>query len=287
MLIIGTGAVATMLTERLVHSGGLQIFGSRSARSDALNQRFNGIVTVHPDEIAQHDLWVVAVKTGQNRAKVELLSDAPRPRSILVLQNGLAPQNDWRGMATETVERGLSTYGVRSLGPGWIAGGEHGVITLAAGSGFTDRLLTAGFNVSEAMSLERDVWHKLAVNASLNVVASLFDLSNGGVLRDQRARRLMRQAASEVAEVARAAGIEWGALSAWEIARSVARATADNICSTLADLRLGRPTEYDSINGEVLEWARRLGVETPTLSSLDREFRALPFTLSQRGAQSA
>jgi 2-dehydropantoate 2-reductase len=118
------------------------------------------------------------------------------------------------------------------------------------------------------------VWHKLAVNASLNVVASLYDLKNGEVLLHRRACPLTRIASLEVQAVASALGIDWGPDSAWEITRTVAANTADNICSTLADLRSGRPTEYEAINGEILKLAGELGLHLPTLDRLHRAFQS-------------
>jgi ketopantoate reductase len=56
---------------------------------------------------------------------------------------------------------------------------------------------------------------------------------------------------------------------------AVARATAGNVCSTLADLRSGRPTEYDSINGAVLRRGRLAGMSLPALEELDRRFLSL------------
>jgi 2-dehydropantoate 2-reductase len=116
------------------------------------------------------------------------------------------------------------------------------------------------------------IWRKLVVNASLNVVAALEGYRNGEVLDCPKALRRACLAAGEVADLARALGVPLGeSEGAMEMER-VARATAGNICSTLADLRAGRATEYESINGTLLRLARARGWSLPVLEDLDRQF---------------
>jgi 2-dehydropantoate 2-reductase len=276
MLIIGTGAVATFLAESMSRAGLLfQVFGSESERLSVLNRRFAGQALSDPSHLSTHRLWFVCLKTWQNVDKIRLLKEAPRPEAILVLQNGLEPEVAWQNHFSAKVERGLSTYGVRSDSPGYVQGGAHGNIVLAAGSLFEASLKGCGFDLRFNADLSQATWHKLAVNASLNVVASIYDLPNGEILAHREARLECRRAAAEVRRVALAAGILWGHQSAWDITRSVAEKTAKNVCSTLADLRRGRPTEYDSINLPILGLARRHGVEVPTLNSLDHRFQSL------------
>lgn len=292
MLIVGTGAVACFLAQSLARVGiAFQVFGSPSDRLDALNVRYGPAIGVsRVEEIEPHLQWLVALKTWQNEKKLDLLVQAPRPNSLLLLQNGLWPEKDWSRLHGVQVERGLSTYGVKLSSPGVASGGERGEIVLSSDSCYADLLSQAGFQVRLSSHLELAVWHKLAVNASLNVVASLQGSKNGEVLEEPSCRRLVFRAAAEVSQVAQAAGFEWGPIPAESMVEAVARDTASNVCSTLADLRSGRPTEYDSINGEVLRRAEQLAVPVPVLRFLDDEFRKLgqrtlaPVSVETRGS---
>jgi 2-dehydropantoate 2-reductase len=284
VLIVGTGAVATLLAERFHRCGvSFQIFGTPSERLRTLDQRFGGCAVDCPTKVSQHDRWIVALKAGQNAEKVQVLGAAPRPETILVLQNGLNPENDWSGVASR-VDRALSTYGVKTTGPGLIDGGDSGEMTVPQGSSFAAPLRRAGFCVREAPDMAPAIWRKLAVNASLNVVATLYDVTNGRVLEISQAWNQTRLVSSEVAEVARALGVEWGQRPAWEISREVAEATAGNVCSTLADFRSGRVSEYQAINGQILAAAERLGVEVPALKRLDKAFADLTAEVGRRAA---
>jgi len=280
MLIVGTGAVATLLASRLATLGEeLQIFGSPSVRLSALAEKFSHIPTVtcvsDVTRIKAHNRWFVALKCFQNESRIRTLKEAPTPTSILVLQNGLRPEESWSKLCPTPVERGLCTYGVRSLAPGRIVGGESGWIGLPPASVFQEPLVRAGFAYRVQSDPALAVWQKLAVNASLNVVATVHNLTNGEVILDRRTREMTASAAREVEEVAQACGVSWGEVSAWELTRRVACQTSENICSTLADFRNDRPTEYDFINGEVLRRAAERRVATPTLTELDRQFRRI------------
>ena len=276
MLIVGTGAVAAFLCRSL--KSDFQVFGAPSARLSALDKLYSAgresVGVSRPDEVGAHALWIVAVKAWQNSEKFELLKGAPRPQAVLVLQNGLDPEVCWR-QPDWKVERGLSTYGVRSIGPGVVEGGEMGCLTLKQHSAFHDVLEQAGLAVETAADMRASVWRKLAVNASLNVVATLYGLTNGEALAHPEGAHTMLQVCGEVARLARCLGVEAEALDYWQHTQHVARQTGENICSTLADFRAGRPTEYDSINGRLLQLGRQWGVKIPALQSLDRRFSSL------------
>jgi len=276
VLIVGSGAVATLIAERMAQAQlPFQVFGSSSDRLVALDSRFGPVSVTEPEKIESHRHWVICLKTWQNPEKLALLQEAPAPESVLSLQNGFTPSRIWQALGDVVVERGISTYGVKVDSPGTVIGGKSGAIVLRRGSHFLELLQACGFNVCLTDDLGQAVWHKLAVNASLNIVACLWGLRNGEILQSRAARRAARAASAEVQQVALAQGVVWGLRSAWEITRSVAEQTRDNICSTLADLQRGRTTEYESINGEILALAERCSVQVPTLRWLDVSFRQL------------
>lgn len=276
MLIVGTGALATLLAQRAEEKGvDFQLFGPPSARTQALNRRFPGRVVTRPQDIRPQQPWLVAVKTWQNKDKAQELRLAPPARAILAVQNGLEPHLDFRALSAGKVERALCSYGVKSDGPGRVLGGELGEMVLQKGSVFKSLLEKVGFVCREASDFEAAVWHKLAVNASLNTVAAFFGLTNGEVLQNRRAAGLAQAAALEVRTVALACGVRWGHPDPWVLTSTIARQTASNVCSTLADRRRGLPTEYDSINGEVLGRARAIGLKVPALEAIEMWFFAL------------
>ncbi len=281
MLIIGTGAVASFLGPRMRAAGeSLQVYGSPGARLRAAAEWADPFLGVQSDatQLAQHECWLVVCKAWQNPEKLRLLATAPPAQRILVLQNGLEPEQGWEDLCSGTVERGLSTYGVRSVGPGKCVGGQSGEISLVKGSMFAAQLRAAGLKVRIEPSLERAVWTKLIVNASLNVVATLWNCLNGEVLEQPSARNLACRAAAEVACLAEVLGHDLGPQDPVFEMERVALATRDNVCSTLADIRSRRPTEYSHVNGALLKLARAADLHLPTLEELDQRFALVEST---------
>lgn len=123
-----------------------------------------------------------------------------------------------------------------------------------------DSLRIPGITVVDNVEPYR--WLKLAVNASINSITAVLGVPNGYLVRIPELASLVRKVAGEVAEVAKRAGI-FLPVDPGEEALEVARRTAGNISSTLADLRRCRRTEVDFINGAVVEFGRKLGVHTP------------------------
>lgn len=275
--------MATLLAQNChLHGVPFQLFGPPSRRTEELADRFGDRVITEAGQVEEGRAWLIAVKSWQNPEKIAALRSAPRATSIMAVQNGLGPHRAWSKLSNSTVEQALCSYGVRTVRPGVVVGGETGEFVLRTGSPYFQTLTSLGFSCREVKDVEAASWHKLAVNASLNVVAALFGFTNGEVLRHHEAAGLAKVAAREVQQVAVGWGVDWGDVDPWLLTESVARQTADNVCSTLSDLRNGRPTEYSSINGEVLSRAGALRLAVPGLMELDRRFRALFISRASR-----
>ncbi|MEM1623726.1 MAG: ketopantoate reductase family protein [Sulfolobales archaeon] len=117
-------------------------------------------------------------------------------------------------------------------------------------------------DVEVVRNIEPYRWLKLAVNASINALTAVLGVPNGYLVKVPELASATRLVAEEVAEVAKRVGIELPADPAEEAIR-VAEKTAENISSTLADLRKCRKTEVDYINGAVVKLGRDLRVPTP------------------------
>jgi 2-dehydropantoate 2-reductase len=111
------------------------------------------------------------------------------------------------------------------------------------------------------------VWRKLVGNAAVNPVSALVGVTNGELL-DHLASRIVDGAAMEAARVASAEGVPIADDEAIRLWRSMAELTASNRSSMLQDVRSGRPTEIDWINGEVVRRGAHHGVPTPVNEAL-------------------
>jgi len=128
-------------------------------------------------------------------------------------------------------------------------------------------LCAVGFAPLELLQQQLE---KLAVNSVLNPLTSLLDDRNGSLLYNFALTRTMRLLLAETSLVIRslpelhgvpnvdsrfsAERLEW-------LCVSIAHKTQDNISSMLADVRAGRRTEIEYINGYIVRRGEELGVK--------------------------
>ncbi|HZM25632.1 MAG TPA: 2-dehydropantoate 2-reductase, partial [Anaerolineales bacterium] len=148
VLIIGTGALATLFAARLSQAGHhVTMLGTWQAGLDALRQngvrlvdangneqRFKVHATNDPHECVGTKHAIVLVKAWQTesaaRQLAECLADAQRGLAV-TLQNGLGNYETLRrSLGLNRVALGSTTTGDTLLGPGSVRAGGEGVISI-------------------------------------------------------------------------------------------------------------------------------------------------------------
>jgi 2-dehydropantoate 2-reductase len=115
------------------------------------------------------------------------------------------------------------------------------------------------------------LWRKLAVNAAINAVTALVDCPNGQLLDSPSGKRIASAVVNEVALLASATLGQHPLLLADDIAAhvfKVAHTTRRNLSSMCIDIRLGRASEIEYINGYVASAAKQMGLPTPVNDAL-------------------
>ena len=126
------------------------------------------------------------------------------------------------------------------------------------------RLLTsAGIKSPVRPDLRGEIWLKLWGNLSFNPVSVLTLGTLEELARDPGTHRVIRAMMEEARAVAEALGIAF-AVDAEERIAMAAKVGAHRT-SMLQDVEAGRPTELDALLGVVLELARLVEIDTPSL----------------------
>jgi 2-dehydropantoate 2-reductase len=263
-----------------LREGGLWSSGPGDAPARRVNVRFAG-----PDDAIAEvaDLALLCVKARDTAAAVDRIARLEGAPTVIVLQNGLGRAQEVREQLPAASSRLLGAVtmeGATLEGEGRVRHAGRGRTYLAPllpcardrAEGVQRRLLRATLDVHLVADLDAVVWEKLQVNAAINALTGLLGCKNGVLVEAPAARALAQDAALEVAATARALEIagDWSpeaSATRWE---AVARATADNVSSTLQDLRRGRPTEVFAINGAVARVARERGLSAPVNEAMAR-----------------
>ena len=255
--VLGLGAIGTLVARTL--DGRVAL--TRVDRTKAPLDGHNGTV----------DIAVVATKSqgtawAAETAKRVLAKDG----TVLTIQNGLGHRERLATvLGDERVAVGVIYVGaalegedLRTTGPGRVELGRAPHVDELAAA-----LTAGGMTATVVDDPWPAVWRKLVGNAAVNPVSALVGVTNGELL-DHLASRIVDAAAREAARVASAEGVAIADGEALRIWRSMAEVTAANRSSMLQDVRNGRPTEIDWINGEIVRRGRRHGVRTPVNEAL-------------------
>lgn len=252
---------------RAIQSAGLRIEHEGTSVEIAVE------ATTTPDALADADLVGVFVKAHQTARALEQIASYINPRSwVMSLQNGIGMESEiLKFVPGERFLRGVTAQGATLLGPGRVRWAGVGPTKLGRWQGsitpeieeILALLRTAQIEVEYSAEIERLLWEKIIINCAINPVTALFDQPNGALVHDPALRQIAGAIACEALRVARAHGVTLTEAEAVARVEAVACKTAQNISSMLQDVRRGRPTEIDYINGAVVREGRRFGIPTP------------------------
>ncbi len=296
--VIGGGALGSLFAARLTPRAAVWLLSGWPAHQAAIRQA--GLRLTHPDGRVETvsvrvaapeaapalwaDLALILVKSPQTEAAAHKAARSLKADGLaLTLQNGLGNLETIAAVLGEDrAAQGVTAQGATILAPGSIYHAGAGPTWLAAPAGLRPAVAeiaglfnAAGFETALADNLTEMVWGKLVVNAGINALTAILGRPNGFLAEDESARALMREAAQEAAAVAQAQDIGLPFNYPPAHVEQVARATAPNISSMLADVRRRVPTEVAVINGAVVRAGRRLGVPTPVNNTLLRLVQAI------------
>jgi len=294
ILLVGTGALATLFAARLGEAGhsvsmlgtwkqGLQALQDKGARiidADGNERAYQVHATDDPHEVNGAKFAIVLVKSWQtervaSQLKLALADDG----HALTLQNGLGNRETLtRDLGSGRVSLGVTTTGATLVGPGLVRTGGEGIISIEQNQALGPleaALRSSNFNLQIVDDAQSLIWGKLVINAAINPLTALLRVPNGELLARPIVRKMMASLARETAEVAAAEHVHLPFSNPVSAAEDVARKTARNHSSMFQDVRRGARTEIDAICGAVTKRAELHGIKAPYNRACWQLIRAL------------
>jgi 2-dehydropantoate 2-reductase len=282
ILIVGTGALATLFAARLAQAGtqitmlgtwkaglnALRKDGARLVDADGIEHQFEVQATDNPRDCGGINHALVLVKAWQTEYVAGQLKECLANHGLAVtLQNGLGNRELLaESLGSRRVALGTTTTGATLLVPGLVRVGGEGIISIErhpALGPLEDALKSAKFNMQVVDDAQSLIWGKLVVNTAINPLTALLRVPNGKLLESPSAREMMGALAAETAHVAEAEKIHLPFSDPIAAAEEVARKTAANHSSMLQDILRGAPTEIDAICGAVVKTAQKHNIDAP------------------------
>lgn len=300
VLVMGAGSIGAWLGGRLaaadvpvVMVGRPRMLNALRAHGLTLTDCDGGHLHLAPERLTLAEtvpeglrpgLALLCVKSAATAAAAaELGRTLPAGTPVVSMQNGLGHAARIAAAAPRlAVLSGMVPYNVAELSPGHLHRGTSGQLAAQAHPALTPWwpvLQAAGLPVAVHDDLTAVQWGKLLLNLN-NAVNALSGLPLRAQLLDRDLRRCTAALMREALQVLRHAGIRPARLSplppallpaVLELPTPLFRAVAARMLriderarSSMADdLALGRVTEVEAINGEVLRLAASLGLAAP------------------------
>ncbi|TVL08162.1 hypothetical protein AYI82_11700 [Shewanella algae] len=300
--ILGVGAIGQLLAQQLAAAGLEPWLLPRANTPSLAEQGEEQVYTLElgdqslqtsflclaqdSSKLKQLNLLLVTVKAYQVEAALEpLLPKLPPDCRILLLHNGLGPHQslaaelNGRPLSLGTTSQGalkLSSNHIRQTGSGLTQIGDligapmpevmkTVLLNAIPGSQWSDAILEA-------------LWQKLAVNAVINPLTAIHRVNNGALAAPEFEGTICA-ILDELLQVAKQEGIALTFDTLHTRVKEVIRLTAANYSSMYQDLKHGRKTEIDYINGYLQQCAEQYGLTLPINSELVAQIKALESNL--------
>ncbi len=287
IVIVGPGAMGCLFASFLSKSKEeIWLLDKDSSGAEKINEKGISIegssgnwqarprATSEIKEIGKADLILICVKSFQTKQAVEGAKPLIKENTkIMTLQNGVGNIETISELAgEERVIGGITSEAATLTEPGKIrhAGrGETLIGTLDGKMPVEIRSIREIFNrVGLQTKLSRDikglVWSKLVINAGINALSAVMRLPNGKLTEFEGTRRILREAVTEAARVAKRKRVKLIYDDPLAKVETVCENTADNVSSMLQDVLSGKRTEIDFINGVIVRLGQELGIAVPT-----------------------
>lgn len=290
ILIVGAGSTGGYFGGRLVQAGRDVAFLVRPARAERLHERGLEIVsplgdaTLHPRLVTAeaidgpYDAVLLAVKAYALEAALDDLAPAVGPETmILPVLNGMKHVGVIRArfgdkalagcvckIAATIDEQGriVQLTKLQELAYGEMDGARSDRILRfdAAATG-------AGFDARLSDDIEREMWGKWIMLASLGGICCLMRASVGEIEAAAGGTLFVRRLFDEVVKVVEAAGKLPSAAFLTGTLAMLTEKGSPMASSMYRDLQKGAPIEAEQIIGDLLTRGRDAGLETPLLQT--------------------
>jgi 2-dehydropantoate 2-reductase len=132
----------------------------------------------------------------------------------------------------------------------------------------------AGVPVELSANVLGALWGKLLLNCGYNAISAITDIAYGRMVTLPGIARTVHDTVAECLAVAAAMDVTIPG-DVWAAVDRIATSMPGQVSSTCQDLRRGKPTEIDHLNGYVVRQGDRLGIPVPLNRALQALVKAL------------
>ena len=294
IVVLGGGAIGSVYAAKLAARHPVTLV-AREAHAEAINRHGLRLVGREPAthrlrattsiaEIAPNTLVLLTTKVTDSHAAVAPLAGRVRGDTvILCVQNGLGSEEIVKEAIAGRclVLRAITQFGAIFQEPGVVdftAAGATLVEPSARSAEIAALLTAAGLAGRVSEDIRREIWRKLIYNCVINPITAIVGTEVGGIA-DPRLDPWKQLVVDECLRVAAADGVRFDLDFVATIAEVFGGART--IASMRQDLRKGKQTEIDHMNGAVVALGQRFGIPCPVNAALVATIKAMEARMAQ------
>jgi 2-dehydropantoate 2-reductase len=288
IIVLGAGAIGSLYGAKLAPANDVILIG-RPEHAAAISSHGLRIEGIEPQtvripaasvikEISPDTVILLATKVKDSATALEPIAPLVRDdTTILSLQNGLGSEQLARAAlgGRGLVLRGITQFGAIFETPGairYMAAGYTVIEQHERSDRIAEVLTAAGLECRISANIAAEVWHKTVFNCVVNPITAIIGCEVGGIAQPGL-DRLKQLVIDECVAVAATQGVTFEVDFMQQITETFA--PSHNIASMLQDLRRGRATEIDYMNGAVAALGARHGVPCPVNHALTSLIKAM------------
>jgi 2-dehydropantoate 2-reductase len=294
--VVGAGAVGCYYGGMLARAGVPVTLIGRAAHVEAMKRDGLRLSSAAFDEhvrveagtdiaaVAGADLVLVCVKsTDTDATGAELAPHLAPDARVLSLQNGVDNAPRLQAVLRRPVAPAVVYVASEMGGPGHVRHLGRGELVIPADLGAAPGpaagdvvalFARAGVPVELSDNVVGALWGKLLLNCGYNAISAITDVPYGRMVTLPGIAQTVHDAVVECLAVAHALEIAIPGDVFAAVAR-IAASMPGQVSSTCQDLRRGKPTEIDHLNGTIVREGERLGIPVPLNRALHALVKAL------------
>ena len=256
---------AVTLIGRPIHVEAIRHNGLRLQTADA-DLHLPLAASTEPAAVCDAEIVLCCVKTADTASAAAAMAPFLSPDAVIVsLQNGIENPDLLRAQLRQDVLPAAVYVATEMAGDGHVR--HHGAGQLVIGQSprsheVADLFIAAGIPVELSDNIQGVLWTKLIVNCAYNALSAITALPYGQLVQHAGVEQVLCDIVDECLAVAAKAGIT-PVGDVREGVQRIPRIMPNQTSSTAQDLKRGRKSEIDHLNGCIVHKGEELGVPVP------------------------
>lgn|SRR3990167_1921602 len=247
--------IARSETVNKIKNNGLEIRG-------LINKTYKLPAQEKITRITDNAIIFLTTKVHESDSAIQSIKSLVKKDTLLVVvQNGVGQEKEYQKKLNCIVIRAVSECGAAVISPGIVKFNSNKAtyVNKNGGGKIAHILKTAGFKVQSVNDIKKKEWEKLIINCVINPLGAILNVRNDK-LNHPVLEKIKENIVKECVEVANATGVRIEQNYFKKVNNFISK--TKNYNSTLQDLKLGKTTEIDYLNGKIVELGKKYSIET-------------------------